>query len=76
MSERNDTRPRWGLLYLVLPLAVLSFWLIHRAHPSDVMRRLLQIVGALLLIFGYVEVWRVANTVALLTVADEVPEPI
>ena len=77
MSGKNDARPRWGLLYLVLPLAALLFWLIDRAHPSDVMRRLVQI-GAVLLVFGYVDVWRVANAASLLhqSVEDRQGEPL
>ena len=53
------------MLYLTLPLAGGLFYLIERMHPSGTMRSLLQVV-ALLIVAGYVEVWHLANTVALL----------
>lgn len=63
--KRQHSRPRWGVLYLVLPLAGLLFWQIHQAWPAGTMRSLLDI-GALLFVFVFVEVWRLANSVALL----------
>ncbi len=61
----NHPRPRWGFLYLAMPLAGLLFWLVQRAKLTGTVRNLLDI-GALIVVFGYVEAWRVANAVALL----------
>jgi hypothetical protein len=65
MSQNHHPQPRWWLLYLSLPLLGVLFWLIERAHPSDVARRSLEI-GAVLIVFGYMKLWLMANTVALL----------
>ena len=65
MCDNHYPRPRWWLLYLCLPLAGVMFWLIERAHSSDMVRESLEI-GALLIVFTHVELWRKANAVALL----------
>lgn len=70
MAERSHLRPRWWLLYLALPLGGILFWLIESAHPSDPVRRALQI-GVVLLVFGYVDWWRRANALALLRLDTE-----
>ncbi len=64
MSERY-TRPRWGGLYLVLPLAGGLFWLTGRVHASNAGRGALQLV-VIAIIFAYVEIWQRLNRVALL----------
>jgi len=64
MSEQHP-QPRWWLLYPALPLAGALFWLIQRMRPVGIARDLLMI-GALLVVTGYVEVWHLANTLALL----------
>ncbi len=61
----NHSRPRWGILYLVLPLAGGLLWLIHRARPAGTARTLLDL-GALLVVFVFVEIWERANDAALL----------
>ncbi len=58
-------RPRWGWLYLVLPLAVILFWLAERAHTSITVHRLLE-VGVMLVVWAYVEIWQRLNLTALL----------
>ncbi len=65
MHERQYPQPLWWLLYLSLPLAALLFWLIARATLAAGVRRGLEI-GAILIVFGYVEIWHMANRVALL----------
>jgi hypothetical protein len=65
MIQDVHPKPRWWLLYLSLPLAGGLFWLIERSNPNDFSRRLLQL-GAVLVVFGYIELWRRANIVALL----------
>ncbi len=64
MSAKHPL-PRWAILYLAMPLAGALFWLIQRLHPSGITRDLLM-VGALLIVGGYVEAWHLANTVRLL----------
>ncbi len=58
-------QPRWGLLYLALPLAAALFWLIARLRATGVERDIMMI-GALFIVGGYAEAWRLANAVALL----------
>jgi hypothetical protein len=58
-------QPRWGLLYLALPLATGLFWVIARMHVSGAERDIMM-AGALFIVGGYVEAWRLANAVALL----------
>ncbi len=62
---KNHARPRWGILYLVLPLAGGLLWLIHRARPAGTARSLLDI-GALVVVFVFVEIWERANYAAML----------
>jgi hypothetical protein len=64
-SAGKHPQPRWGLLYLALPLAGGLFYLIERGHPSGFFRSAEQ-VGALLLTVGYVELWRRSNALAFL----------
>jgi hypothetical protein len=64
MDNRND-RPNWWMLYLIVPMAVICFVLEIRAPMSEVGHRTAE-VGILLLIFGLVEMWFLANRQALL----------
>jgi hypothetical protein len=59
-------RPKWGILYLVLPLAGGLFWLEMKVPLSEVGHRAAQ-VGIVLLTFGLVELWLRANRLAMLS---------
>jgi hypothetical protein len=63
--DNHNARPNWWLLYLVIPLAVIIFTLEVRAPLSEAGHRAAE-VGILLLIFGLVEMWFLANRQALL----------
>jgi hypothetical protein len=58
--------PRWGILYLLVPLAAGLFWLEMRAPFSETGHRAADI-GIVLLIFGLVELWLRANRLALIS---------
>lgn len=64
MSEKHGGL-RWGRLYLVLPLAALLLWGVDRMHATGA-RLILAQLGALLIVFGYVEFWRRTRSVAFL----------
>jgi len=58
-------RPKWGILYLILPLAGGLFWLEMKVPLSEVGHRAAQ-VGIVLLTFGLVELWLRTNRFAFL----------
>lgn len=57
--------PKWGILYLVLPLATGLFWLQMQALLPEVGHRAAE-VGIVLLTYGLVALWLRANRLALL----------
>jgi hypothetical protein len=57
--------PQWGILYLVLPLAVGLFWLEVKAPLSEAGHRVAQ-VCVMLLTYGLVALWLRANRLAIL----------
>jgi hypothetical protein len=60
----NQNRgPRWGLLYMIVPLAAGLFWLEMKTPLSETEHRAAD-VGIVLLIFGLVELWLRANRLA------------
>ena len=63
--NNHTARPNWWLLYLIVPLAVTFFVLEIRAPLSEA-GHLTAEVGILLLTFGLVEMWFLANRQALL----------
>ena len=54
------SRPKWWLLYLLLPVLVGLFVIEHKASVSNVGRRVVE-VGIVLLVFGLIELWLRAN---------------
>lgn len=58
-------RPKWRILYLILPLSGGLFWLEMKAPLSEVGHRAAQ-VGIVLLTFGLVELWLRTNRLAFL----------
>ena len=58
--------PRWGLLYMIVPLAAGLFWLEMKTPLSETEHRAADI-GIVLLIFGLVEIWLRANRLAMLS---------
>ncbi len=58
-------RPRWGLLYVIVPLAAGLFWLEIKAPWPKAEHRAAE-VGIVLLVFGLVELWLRANWLAIL----------
>ena len=58
-------RPRWALLYAILPIAVGVFWLDSRAHLSAQGHTLLQL-GILLAAFGLAQAWLTVNRGAMI----------
>jgi hypothetical protein len=61
----QERRPRWGILYMALPLAAGLFWLQMQAPLPEVGHRAAE-VGVVLLTFGLVELWLRANRLAIL----------
>jgi hypothetical protein len=57
--------PRWGILYMIVPLAAGLFWLEMKAPFSETGHRAVD-VGIVLLIFGLVELWLRTNRLAFL----------
>jgi hypothetical protein len=58
--------PRWGILYMIVPLAAGLFWLEMKTPLSETEHRAAD-VGIVLLIFGLVELWLRANRPAMLS---------
>jgi hypothetical protein len=61
----QERGPKWGILYLVLPLAAGLFWLQMQAPLPEVGHRAAE-VGVVLLTFGLVEHWLRANRLDIL----------
>jgi hypothetical protein len=57
--------PKWGILYLVLPLAAGLFWLQMQATLPETGHQVAE-VGVVLLTYGLVELWLRANRLAIL----------
>ena len=57
--------PRWGLLYMIVPLSAGLFWLEMKVPLSETQHRAADVV-IVLLIFGLVELWLRANRLAFL----------
>ena len=57
--------PKWGILYLVLPLTVGLFWLQMQSPLPEAGHRVAE-VGVILLAYGLVAPWLRANRLAIL----------
>lgn len=61
----QERGPKWGILYMVLPLSAGLFWLQMQAPWPEAGHRVAE-VGIVLLTFGLVELWLRANRLAIL----------
>ena len=72
-SERR--RPRWGQLYLILPLMGSLFWLESRLRLPNGGRHALD-VGIIVLVCGLAGLWQHANALALAHLPDAETGPV
>jgi hypothetical protein len=69
MSDKNP-QPRWWILYAVLPLASGLLVLEVDTPMSPVLHQVAE-VGIVLFAFGFVELWMISNTLALVGLGCE-----
>ncbi len=67
--SNNDPRPRWWVLYAVLPLTVGLFVLEVNATMSPGWHKVVE-VGIVLCAVGYAQLWLSAKTLALISRED------